>query len=292
MSATIAAQDRTSVIVGTITLASGAAVVAGVSLPWLSVFHGIRSYNGWIGANGKILAAAGVSASVVGLVTTRRRFAAARYAVGAIGCGIAVFGIALVARLVDAYRGLRGVLEPTLGPGLFLVTAAGVLLMLTMFAPLERPERTARTDRPREPTAWMLFGLSIMAGTIHLAVAPAHLAEFTAYGVFFIAVGLGQIAWAIAIVIVGTRRSLPFAAAANLLLIVLWVLSRTIGLPIGPQPGQPETFGVLDITASAVEALLVLVAIERWNRSRRTSARILGVDAKRSGIEAPVSGNL
>ncbi|MGQ0669257.1 MAG: hypothetical protein ACT4PO_06255, partial [Actinomycetota bacterium] len=38
-------------------------------------------------------------------------------------------------------------------------------------------------------------------------------------------------------------------------IVVLWVVSRTTGLPIGPEPGSPEAAGVLDLVATAYEAL-------------------------------------
>ena len=34
---------------------------------------------------------------------------------------------------------------------------------------------------------------------------------------------------------------------------VLWIVSRTIGVPIGPDNGGTEPFGVLDLLASAAE---------------------------------------
>ena len=51
------------------------------------------------------------------------------------------------------------------------------------------------------------------------------------------------------------------AVAANLGVVVVWVFSRTTGLPIGPDAGQPEAVGVADVTATAFEIALVAGAL-------------------------------
>ena len=50
----------------------------------------------------------------------------------------------------------------------------------------------------------------------------------------------------------------------------LWMISRTSGLPIGPQPWAPESVGALDSIATANEiALALLVFFQlRHGRSR------------------------
>jgi hypothetical protein len=47
----------------------------------------------------------------------------------------------------------------------------------------------------------------------------------------------------------------------SVLVVALWVISRTSGLPIGPAPWRPEPMGLIDALASADEALLALLAI-------------------------------
>src|SRR5215831_19475833 len=75
---------------------------------------------------------------------------------------------------------------------------------------------------------------TLAAGLIHLAVAPPHLREYVPFGVFFLAVGSAQIVLAVELAVRPTRRLALLVAASNALLIGLWILSRTIGLPLGP----------------------------------------------------------
>jgi hypothetical protein len=51
------------------------------------------------------------------------------------------------------------------------------------------------------------------------------------------------------------------AQAVSLAAIALWALSRTAGLPVGPEAGEPEPVGRADLAAVALEAATVLAAI-------------------------------
>jgi hypothetical protein len=47
-------------------------------------------------------------------------------------------------------------------------------------------------------------------------------------------------------------------ALANGATIGIWLVSRTIGLPIGPDPRMPEEIQSLDVAATSLELLLVV----------------------------------
>jgi hypothetical protein len=102
------------------------------------------------------------------------------------------------------------------------------------------------------------FATAAAAG-IHLAVAPEHFREWWAFGVFFAVCGVAQLAWA----------SMPWSAAVgiggNAALIVLWALSRTKGLPFGPDAGTPEAVGPVDFATVILESVAVLaLAVNRF----------------------------
>jgi hypothetical protein len=101
-----------------------------------------------------------------------------------------------------------------------------------------------------------LGGASLGAGVIHGSAAFDH-AEHPAQLVFFIAVAALQVAWA---VIVLRRASWPLlkaGAAFNAGVIMVWIVSRTVGLPGVPGAEAPEPFGLKDGVASGLEFLLV-----------------------------------
>lgn len=136
------------------------------------------------------------------------------------------------------------------------------------------PELTQRRDaatapRTREIADWLLIacGLSWGAGLIHVKAAVDHLDEYVLYSVFFEVLAVLQLVWGVAIYRAPTRRLMVGGAAMSIGVVMLWVGSRTTGLPIGPDPWTPESVGVIDVLASADElvlALLVALHLGSW----------------------------
>jgi hypothetical protein len=98
------------------------------------------------------------------------------------------------------------------------------------------------------------------AGVIHLAVAPAHLKEWLPFGVFFICLGIAQLAWSAFVWTRPTRRLVLAGAIANAGVVLLWLVSRSSGLPIGPEHWSPEAIGFPDKVCTSFEVLVVLGA--------------------------------
>jgi hypothetical protein len=101
-----------------------------------------------------------------------------------------------------------------------------------------------------------LSALSIVAGSIHAIVAPAHLAEAWTHGAFFVALASFQLAWGVAIYVSPSAGGFRIGAAVSLAVIGVWVVSRTLGAPLGPDQWQPEPIGPLDVAATAAEVLI------------------------------------
>ncbi len=124
--------------------------------------------------------------------------------------------------------------------------------------PSTRLDRTAdRTARVRI----LLASSSIAAGLIHAAVVPEHLKEAWVFGVFFIVAATFQISWTIPVVFGPSSGVYAAGALANGAMIGIWFVSRTIGLPIGPEPWMAESAGLLDVTATVLELLLVAASL-------------------------------
>lgn len=109
--------------------------------------------------------------------------------------------------------------------------------------------------------------LTAGAAVIHLGVASAHFAEWWAAGLFFLAAGASQAAWAVAVWSRrASRRVLVAGLAGNAALVALWAVSRSTGLPVGPGAGTPEPVGPTDAITVVMEACAVLVvALELWS---------------------------
>jgi hypothetical protein len=103
-----------------------------------------------------------------------------------------------------------------------------------------------------------LAGLSAASALIHAAVVKEHLAEFPLFGIFFAVVALSQALCAMALLGWGPSRSLLRSSVLlNGSIVVLWAVSRTIGLPLGPGAGTPEEVGAIDVLATIYEVALV-----------------------------------
>lgn len=143
---------------------------------------------------------------------------------------------------------------------------------------------------------------SVGAGVIHLWAAWAH-SGITRVLVFFVIVAALQLWLAAAVLWV---RSVPWSlliggAAANAAVVVVWVLSRTTGVPWMPDGGRTmdevmaqaaatpgpnkgfmthaETFGLFDTTASLLEIVVVVCVVMLVLKGRRSPAGESGIDA-------------
>jgi hypothetical protein len=104
-------------------------------------------------------------------------------------------------------------------------------------------------------------GCSMVAALIHAFAAPGHLEEWIGYGMLFIAAAVAQCVLALALLGAPRRAVLIAGIAGNLALIGLWAMTRTSGIPIGPEAGEIEPVGVLDAVSKMAElAVVVLLA--------------------------------
>jgi hypothetical protein len=101
-----------------------------------------------------------------------------------------------------------------------------------------------------------LAGASLGAGAIHASAVSDH-TEHSAQLVFFIAVAALQVGWALA---VWRRASWPLlagGAALNFVVMVVWILSRTVGLSGVPGAEHAQPLGLKDGVATVLELVLV-----------------------------------
>jgi hypothetical protein len=111
-----------------------------------------------------------------------------------------------------------------------------------------------------EPTVAAAL-LSAGAAAIHASVAGPHLGEHLVVGALFVVTAIAQAAWA---ALVLTAPSAPLLAAGvvgNVGVVAAWALSRTAGLPLGPEPWAPEPAAALDLTATSFEVVLVAAGV-------------------------------
>ena len=131
-----------------------------------------------------------------------------------------------------------------------------------------RPAPPAVAVAPRAVLLPLVAMACAGAAAVHLVVMPQHFREATMYGGFFAVAAASQLGYATLLLLRPTRSLLGAGLAGNTAMLVLWLVSRTAGIPLGPAIGQTERFSALDILASGFEFAFVLGALlllrPRW----------------------------
>ena len=103
-----------------------------------------------------------------------------------------------------------------------------------------------------------LAALSVGAAAIHFAVVFEHFVEYTLYGVFFLVISWAQLIWPAVLLWRPSRLWLWLGIAGNAVIIAVYVASRTVGLPFGPDLHNTESVGALDVVSCVLEFLLIV----------------------------------
>jgi hypothetical protein len=153
-----------------------------------------------------------------------------------------------------------------------IVEALGFLVMslggiaLAEYLQARRRARGERTDTAmsarRTATLLPLVALAgAGAASVHLVVMPEHFEEATVYGLFFAVTATVQLTYSAWLLVRPSRPLLAAGAVGNLAIVGLWLLTRLVGIPVGPGAGTTEAFGGLDILAAAFELTMAFGAI-------------------------------
>ena len=140
-----------------------------------------------------------------------------------------------------------------------------------------------RVYHPPVAKLWLFVSaaLSLAAAIIHMVAAQLYFPLWAGYGFFFVAAATTQLALAILLWVYPSlwddrpRRGLLLAGVlGNVLIVAMWLITRTVGVPAGPNAGEVLPLSLLDLLAVIAEigvivAVLMLVAL--YSRQRRTS---------------------
>lgn len=126
------------------------------------------------------------------------------------------------------------------------------------------------TDVAHEPASasialWVAASGLVVSGVIHLVVAPGQFRDTATFGLFCVALGVTQLALAVALLRRPDRRTVGCVALASVWVVALWLVTRTTGLPMGPHPWEPMAYGVADVVASCAELVTAIGCfMELW----------------------------
>jgi hypothetical protein len=135
--------------------------------------------------------------------------------------------------------------------------AMWVALETCQWAGRVRSRGDARQRLPRSRQVVVSAAASAGGGVVHAVVCPEHFREAFAFGIFFALVSAAQLTAASLLIVRPTRRIVIGAVIGNLAVLALWAVSRTVGVPIGPDPWRPEAIGSADRLAVILEMLVV-----------------------------------
>ena len=125
----------------------------------------------------------------------------------------------------------------------------------------------------------LLVCLSAAAGLIHAKALFDHAPHYWLFAVFFGVLTYAQVLWALLVYRrPDDRRWLMPAAVGSLAVVGLWLVSRTVGLPIGPWAGRPEPLAITDMTATVIELLLAALIVAMLRPQGRVAARLRWLD--------------
>ena len=109
---------------------------------------------------------------------------------------------------------------------------------------------------------------STAAAAIHFAVIDEHIGEYWLFGALFAVTATAQLAWAVVTTLSPRPWLLVGGIVGNLGVAAVWLVSRTAGLPIGPEAGSAEAVGLADVAATAFELVVVAGAVVVLARRR------------------------
>ncbi|MCU1587316.1 MAG: hypothetical protein JWN31_809 [Frankiales bacterium] len=150
--------------------------------------------------------------------------------------------------------------------GAHLIVMGGPAVLLAgMFAALHLDGRVQQ--RPARSRLTALLALCwIGSATVHLLVIREHFEEAAVLGAFFLVVCVIQYGYAVALALAESRQLLVLGLLANIGMIGLWTYTRTASVPFGL--GPREALGAADVTATAFEAVAVVLAAAALRRTR------------------------
>jgi hypothetical protein len=158
-----------------------------------------------------------------------------------------------------------------------LISLAGVALVPLALMPARR-RQIGLADGSRGERAPASVGaisvvaalLSIGAATVHFAVIAQHFDEWWLTGMFFVTIAVFQLGWGVLVLLRPSGLLFLAGAVVNALIVVTWIVSRTSGVPVGPEAGEAEAVGFPDTLSTAFEVALVVVLVA-WPQGQLAS---------------------
>jgi len=140
--------------------------------------------------------------------------------------------------------------------------------------------------RGRRRTEKVVGVCVVISGSAHGLVTHEHFEEWWGYGIFFLVAAVCLIGFGLALItdaidprytpgdVHRLRRLMYLVGSFGIISILgLYVLTRTVGIPLGPASGSVETVGGVDLVAKITETLAVAGLVVLLLKTRRIGDR-------------------
>lgn len=115
---------------------------------------------------------------------------------------------------------------------------------------------------PRIPALQIVAALaSIGAAAVHFTVAADHWSAWWGYGAQFVVAAAFQLGWGVVALMSRSHALLRVGATLQTVFIAAWVITRTLGQPIGPAAGVAEPVGAPGVLTVLMELTTVVAAV-------------------------------
>lgn len=176
--------------------------------------------------------------------------------------------------LAQSAPALRGHAAHVLVSLALVLTLAGAAFGELVQHARARPRRSLERTGPLRAMA----AAGAAGSMVHFVVAPEHFREAAVYGTFFAIVAASQLGYSVLLICRPSSALVVAGMAANLCLLALWLCTRLVAVPFGPAAGATESFGALDVVASATELVAVVaaaLALRAHARTRRQPSAVM-----------------
>ena len=131
---------------------------------------------------------------------------------------------------------------------------------------LDNGTRAPRPTSVGTVLRWTIAALMLGSGAIHFGMMGEHAGVSWTHGLFFASVAWLQLALAAMIGFRPTKPVITIGIVLNLVVLAIWVISRTVGIAIGSD-GTPEAWGSTDILCAVFEGLAVVASFGLLSKS-------------------------
>lgn len=142
--------------------------------------------------------------------------------------------------------------------------------------------------------SYVAVTLTVVAASVHAWATPEHFEEWWGYEVFFMLVAAAHGLYGPALIRSPRRPVLLLTGVGgNLAIIVLYLVTRTVGVPFfGPHAGEVEEVGVIDLAATLAEVVLVVALAALLWSVMRSGSRPLGREEARVPVTVETGSGL